>query len=41
MWLMTTVEGYLNAVDRLGWSHEQYETWLGDILDTETFGPEG
>lgn len=35
LWLLTTVEGYLNAVDRLGWSPEEYEEWLADLAETE------
>jgi hypothetical protein len=40
LWLLTTVEGYLNAVDRLGWSPEEYEIWLGDLAQTELLEPE-
>lgn len=35
MWLLTAVESYLTAVDRLGWSSDHYQEWLGDLLDTE------
>lgn len=35
LWLLTTVEGYLNAVDRLGWSPEEYEEWLADMAERE------
>jgi AcrR family transcriptional regulator len=35
MWLLTTVGGYLTAVDRLGWSSERYDSWLADILEAE------
>jgi TetR/AcrR family transcriptional regulator, regulator of cefoperazone and chloramphenicol sensitivity len=37
MWLLTTVAGYLTAVDQLGWSPERYQSWLGDLLETELF----
>ena len=40
LWLLTTVEGYLNAVDRLGWSRDEYEAWLADLAETELFDPE-
>lgn len=39
LWLLTTVEGYLNAVDRLQWTREQYESWLADLAKTELFEP--
>jgi AcrR family transcriptional regulator len=35
MWLLTTVEGFLAAVDRLGWTAERYRRWLGDLLEAE------
>jgi len=38
LWL-TSVEQYLLATDRLGWSPGQYEKWLGDLLDLELFEP--
>ena len=38
LWLLTTVEGFLNAVDRLGWSPRRYETWLGDLTEREILG---
>jgi AcrR family transcriptional regulator len=40
LWLLTTVEGYLNAVDRLGWESDEYQTWLTQIATTELFGVE-
>lgn len=40
LWLLTTVEGYLNAVDRLGWAREEYEAWLVDLAETELLEPE-
>jgi AcrR family transcriptional regulator len=39
-WLLTTVESFLAAVDRLGWSPERYDAWLGDLLEAEILGPE-
>ena len=35
LWLLTTVEGFLNAVDRLGWRPEQYEEWLAGLARAE------
>ena len=35
LWLLTTVEGFLNAVDRLGWRPEQYEEWLAGLAQAE------
>lgn len=35
LWLLTTVEGFLNAVDRLGWKPRKYETWLGELAERE------
>lgn len=32
IWLLTTVEGFLAAVDQLGWPPERYEAWLGDLV---------
>lgn len=39
LWLLTTVEGYLNAIDRLGWTPEEYEIWLADLAERELFEP--
>jgi len=39
LWLLTTVEGFLNAVDRLGWSATEYEAWIGDLAEAEILGP--
>lgn len=41
LWLLTTVEGYLSAVDRLGWTLEEYETWLADLAERELLEPIG
>jgi AcrR family transcriptional regulator len=38
VWLLTTTESFLSAVDRLGWSAERYETWLGTLLEREILG---
>lgn len=35
LWLLTSVEQYLLAIDNLGWSPDHYEQWLGDLLDRE------
>lgn len=35
LWLLTTVEGFLNAVDRLGWKPRTYQTWLGEVAERE------
>lgn len=37
LWLLTSAEQYLLATDSLGWSPDDYERWLGDILDLELF----
>jgi TetR/AcrR family transcriptional regulator, regulator of cefoperazone and chloramphenicol sensitivity len=39
IWLLTTVEGYLTAVDQLGWSTDRYRVWLGSVLEREVLGP--
>lgn len=39
LWLLTTVEGFLNAVDRLGWSATEYQAWIGDLAEAEILGP--
>lgn len=39
LWLLTTVEGFLNAVERLGWNPAQYETWLANLAETEILKP--
>lgn len=40
LWLLTTVEGFLHATDRLGWSAHDYERWVGDLAEAEMFGAE-
>lgn len=40
LWLLTTVEGYLNAVDRLGWTPEAYEEWLARLAEAEILRPD-
>ena len=35
LWLLTSAEAYLQAVDRLEWSPDRYERWLGDLLERE------
>ncbi len=40
LWLLTSVEQYLLAIDVLGWSPDRYEQWLGDLLDHELLEPE-
>lgn len=39
LWLLTTVEGFLNAVDRLDWEPQEYEKWLADLAETEILAP--
>jgi AcrR family transcriptional regulator len=39
MWLLTTTETFLTAVDRLAWSPDRYESWLAEVLEREVFGP--
>ncbi len=39
LWLLTSVEQYLLATDALGWSPDQYEQWLGDVLDLQLLEP--
>jgi AcrR family transcriptional regulator len=38
LWLLTTVEGFLNATDRLGWKTYDYERWVGDLAEFEVLG---
>ncbi len=40
MWLLTSAEQYLLATDRLGWSPDSYEKWLGDLLEQELLKPQ-
>jgi AcrR family transcriptional regulator len=40
LWLITTVESYLTAVDRLRWDPSRYEAWLGELSEREMFGEE-
>jgi AcrR family transcriptional regulator len=39
LWLLTSLEQYLLATDRLGWSPDRYEQWLGDLLEAELLRP--
>jgi AcrR family transcriptional regulator len=39
LWLLTTVEGYFNAVDRLGWTPQEYEEWLAALAASEILEP--
>jgi len=41
LWLLTTVESFLTAIDRLGWKPKTYERWLADLTEREMFGEEG
>lgn len=34
IWLLTTVESFLAAVDRLGWPADRYENWLLHLIMT-------
>lgn len=40
LWLLTSPEQYLLATDRLGWSPDRYEQWLGDLVDQELLKPQ-
>jgi hypothetical protein len=35
LWLLTSVEQYLLATNGLGWTPDDYESWLGDLLDSQ------
>ena len=37
LWLLTSAENYFNRVNGLGWSSDQYETWLKSTLETVLF----
>lgn len=39
LWLLTSAEQFLNAIDGLGWSPDHYENWLGDLLERELLQP--
>lgn len=39
LWLLTSAEQFLNAIDGLGWSPDDYENWLGDLLERELLAP--
>jgi TetR/AcrR family transcriptional regulator, regulator of cefoperazone and chloramphenicol sensitivity len=39
LWLLTTVEGFLNAVDRLSWEPVEYEAWLARLAQSEILEP--
>ena len=39
MWLLTSVEQYLLATDSLGWSADEYEAWLADLLERHLLKP--
>jgi TetR/AcrR family transcriptional regulator, regulator of cefoperazone and chloramphenicol sensitivity len=39
MWLLTTVEGFLNAIDRVGWTPARYQEWLTALLERELLDP--
>lgn len=38
LWLLTSVEQYLLATDRLGWSPETYERWLASLAHRAIMG---
>lgn len=40
LWLLTSVEQYLLATDALSWSPDEYERWLGDLLNRELLEPD-
>jgi len=35
MFLLSTVESYLTAIDGLGWPSDKYGTWLAGLLAKE------
>lgn len=37
LWLLTTVESFLTAIDRLKWKPRTYEAWLTEITAREMF----
>lgn len=37
MWMLTTVESYLAAIDQLGWASERYRDWLIEIMEHQVF----
>jgi hypothetical protein len=39
LWLLTSAETYLRAIDQLGWSPSAYETWLGRLLARKVLDP--
>lgn len=39
LWLLTGAEQYFLATDSLDWSGDQYEQWLGDLLERELLEP--
>jgi AcrR family transcriptional regulator len=38
LWLLTTTESFLTAADRLEWTAERYEAWLGELAEREILG---
>jgi AcrR family transcriptional regulator len=38
LWMLTSVEQFLFATDRLAWTPAHYERWLRDLLERELFG---
>ena len=39
LWLLTSVEQFLHAIDGLGWEPASYERWLGDLLERDLLTP--
>lgn len=39
LWLLSSAEQFLIAMDGLGWSPDRYENWLGDLLERELLDP--
>lgn len=35
LWLLTTVDSFLTAIDRLGWKPRTYQNWLAEITERE------
>jgi AcrR family transcriptional regulator len=38
MWLLSTVDSYVTAIDRLGWTPDRYREWLGDLVELDVLG---
>jgi TetR/AcrR family transcriptional regulator, regulator of cefoperazone and chloramphenicol sensitivity len=41
MYLLSSTDSYLSAIDRLGWPHDKYSAWLDGLLAREILRSEG